>query len=191
MFQSGFSESDFLQRLTALEQQKRPPVQNWNPPFCGDIDMRIARDGTWYYLGSPITRKPMVVLFSSILRKEGEAYFLVTPVEKVGIRVDDAPFVAIHVDIRHEPEPKLYFTTQVDDIVLLSAENPLHVKQHAVTGEPMPYIQVRDNLSALIHRNVFYELVALAVSQVIDGIAYLGIWSAGAFFVLGEEPKAL
>ncbi|MBC3412997.1 DUF1285 domain-containing protein [Pseudomonas sp. SWRI51] len=165
-----------------------PPVHLWNPDFCGDIDMRIARDGTWYYLGTPIGRKPMVRLFSTIIRREGDAYFLVTPVEKVGIQVDDAPFVAVLVDVQGQGEQQvLSFTTNVDEQVLAGPDHPLRVVTDPVTGEPSPYVRVRSNLEALVHRNVFYQLVELAVPRLIDGQEWLGVWSAGEFYPIGPS----
>ncbi len=166
-----------------------PPVHLWNPAFCGDIDMRIARDGTWYYLGSPIGRKPMVRLFSRIIRRDGDDYFLVTPVEKVGIQVDDAPFVAVILQVTGEGETQvLRLLTHVDDEVEVGPGHPLRVHTDPLTQEPAPYVLVRDNLEALIHRNVFYQLVELAVVREIDGQRWLGVWSHGAFFCLGLEP---
>lgn len=166
-----------------------PPVHLWNPDFCGDIDMRIARDGTWYYLGSPIGRKPMARLFSSIIRRDGDDYFLVTPVEKVGITVEDAPFVAVSVEVSGEGERQvLRFVTHVEDEVEAGAEHPIRVVIDPVTQEPSPYVHVRANLEALIHRNVFYQLVELAVVREIDGRRWLGVWSGGEFFPIGEEP---
>lgn len=166
-----------------------PPVHLWNPDFCGDIDMRIARDGTWYYLGSPIGRKPIVRLFSSIIRRDGDDYFLVTPVEKVGITVEDAPFVAVSVEVSGEGERQvLRFVTHVEDEVEAGAEHPIRVVIDPVTQEPSPYVHVRANLEALIHRNVFYQLVELAVVREIDGRRWLGVWSGGEFFSIGEEP---
>ncbi|MDH0336945.1 DUF1285 domain-containing protein [Metapseudomonas otitidis] len=166
-----------------------PPVHLWNPDFCGDIDMRIARDGTWYYLGSPIGRKPMVRLFSSIIRRDGDDYFLVTPVEKVGITVEDAPFVAVSVEVSGEGERQvLRFVTHVEDEVEAGAEHPIRVVIDPVTQEPSPYVHVRANLEALIHRNVFYQLVELAVVREIDCRRWLGVWSGGEFFPIGEEP---
>ncbi|MBB4819525.1 hypothetical protein HNP29_002915 [Pseudomonas alcaligenes] len=166
-----------------------PPVHLWNPDFCGDIDMRIARDGTWYYLGTPIGRKPMVKLFSTIIRRDGDDYFLVTPVEKVGITVDDAPFVAVSVEVSGEGEEQvLRFVTNVEDEVEAGAEHPIRVETDPVTQEPAPYVHVRTNLEALIHRNVFYQLVELAVLREIEGRNWLGVWSGGQFFRIGEEP---
>ncbi|MFJ3466276.1 DUF1285 domain-containing protein [Pseudomonas sp. NPDC090201] len=166
-----------------------PPVHLWNPDFCGDIDMRITRDGTWFYLGTPIGRKPMVRLFSTIIRRDGDDYFLITPVEKVGIKVDDAPFVAVLLQVEGAGESQvLTFTTNVDDQVQAGAEHPLRVSIDPATQEPAPYILVRSNLEALIHRNVFYQLVDLAVTRMIDGQRWLGVWSHGEFFPIGLEP---
>ncbi|SMX26466.1 hypothetical protein TRP8649_00545 [Pelagimonas phthalicica] len=156
-----------------------PPVHKWNPPFCGDLDMRIARDGTWYYLGTPIGRIELVRLFSSILRKDGEDYFLVTPVEKVGITVDDAPFVAVDFDVTGDgTEQVLTFHTQVDDVAIAGADHPIRVQRDPETGEPSPYVLVRANLEALIDRKSFYRLVELGTHN--DG--WFGVWSSGQFF---------
>ncbi|SHN25052.1 hypothetical protein SAMN05216593_117104 [Pseudomonas asturiensis] len=166
-----------------------PPVHLWNPDFCGDIDMRIARDGTWYYQGTPIGRKPMVRLFSTILRRDGDDYFLITPVEKVGIKVDDAPFIAVVLHVTGEGETQvLRFVTNVEDEAQAGVDHPLRVLIDPETQEPAPYIHVRSNLEALIHRNVFYQLVELAVSREIDGQRWLGVWSDGVFFPIGLEP---
>lgn len=166
-----------------------PPVHLWNPAFCGDIDMRIARDGTWFYQGTPIGRKPMVRLFSTILRRDGDDYLLVTPVEKVGIKVDDAPFVAVRLDVQGEGERQvLRFVTNVEDEVEAGPDHPLRVVIDPQTQEPSPYVHVRANLEALINRSVFYQLVELAVSRTVDGQRWLGVWSHGEFFPLGLEP---
>ncbi len=158
-----------------------PPVHLWNPPFCGDLDMRIARDGTWFYLGTPIGRPEMVRLFSTILRRDGDDYFLVTPVEKVGITVDDAPFVA--VDFERVGEA-LRFETNVGDFVDAGADHPIRVVQDAETGEPAPYVHVRANLEALIDRKSFYRLVELGEVAVVDGEDWFGLRSGGAFFAV-------
>jgi len=174
--------------LQAAKASKRDPapVHLWNPPFCGNIDMRIARDGTWYYLGTPIGRHSMVQLFSRIIRKDGEDYFLVTPVEKVGIRVDDAPFVAVDMQIKGAGDAQtLRFITNVGDEVMASSEHPLRVVIDSVSGEPAPYILIRNNLEALIHRNLFYRLVELAVTQSINGEDWLVVWSSGQCFPIG------
>ncbi len=160
-----------------------PPLHLWNPPFCGDIDMRIARDGTWFYLGTPIGRPGLVKLFSSIIRREGDAYYLVTPVEKVGITVDDAPFLAIDVEsVGTDHNQRVTFTTQVGDTAVAGPANPLRVMRDAVTGEPSPYILIRANLEALIDRKSFYRLIDLCQHKVHDGANWFGLWSDGAFF---------
>lgn len=156
-----------------------PPVHLWNPPFCGDLDMRIARDGTWFYLGTPIGRHELVKLFSSIIRKDGEDYFLVTPVEKVGIKVDDAPFVAVDFN---PVEGGLEFVTNVGDKAIAGPEHPIRVVRDPVTGEPSPYVLIRRNLEALIDRKSFYRLVELGETEVVGGEDWFGIRSSGEFF---------
>lgn len=180
---------DLLQQIPA-SKGGLPPVDQWNPPFCGDIDMRIARDGSWFYLGTPIGRKPMVRLFSTILRRDGDHYFLVTPVEKVGIQVDDAPFVAVDMTAEGQGEAQqLRFVTNVEDEVSAGEAHPLRFELDAQSGEPSPYLHVRANLEALIHRNVFYRLVELAVPREIDGEVWLGVWSGGVFFPIAPQPE--
>lgn len=160
-----------------------PPVHLWNPPFCGDLDMRIARDGTWFYLGTPIGRKPLVKLFSSVLKREGDDYFLVTPVEKVGITVDDAPFVAIDFHIEGEGRAqRVTFTTQVDDEVTAGPEHPIRVTRDPETGEPAPYVMIRAGMEALIDRKSFYRLVEIGTEAETGGVEQFGIWSDGEFF---------
>ncbi len=160
-----------------------PPVHLWNPPFCGDLDMRIARDGTWFYLGTPIGRKPLVKLFSSIIRRDGDDYFLVTPVEKVGITVDDAPFVAVDFDAQGSGRDQvLTFTTNVEDTAIAGPDHPIRVVQNPETGEPSPYILIRANLEALIDRKSFYRLVEKGAHHVVDGENWFGVWSDGEFF---------
>ena len=182
--------TELLGQIPKAEGRGLPPVHLWNPPFCGDIDMRIARDGSWYYLGTPITRPAMVRLFSTVLRRDGDAYFLVTPVEKVGIRVDDAPFVAVRLEVAGQGEAQqLRMLTNVEGEVLVGGEHPLRVELDPQTGQPSPYVHVRANLEALIHRNVFYELVGLAVPRLLDGESWLGVWSCGEFFPLGRAPE--
>lgn len=168
--------------------RKLPPVHLWNPAFCGHIDMRIARDGRWYYMGTTIDRPAMVKLFAGILRREpDDSYVLVTPVEKVGIRVDDAPFVAVELAVQGVGrDQSLAFRTNLDDVVPLDTAHPLRVALNPASGEPSPYIVVRDRLEALIARPVFYELVAMAEArQTADGGSELGVWSGGVFFALG------
>jgi len=170
-----------------------PPVHLWNPPFCGDIDMRIARDGTWYYLGTPIGRAALVKLFSQILKREGDAYFLVTPVEKVGITVDDAPLLAIDFDVAGAgPAQTVNFTTKTEDTATLDVDHPLRVERDPATGEPAPYILIRANLWALIDRKSFYRLVDLGSHHAYEGQDWFGLWSSGQFFPVipsSELPK--
>ena len=156
-----------------------PPVHLWNPPFCGDLDIRIARDGTWFYLGTPIGRPALVKLFSSILKKEAGKYYLVTPVEKVGIQVDDAPFVAVDVDHR---DGDLHFTTQVGDTMIAGPDHPIRVERDPETGEPSPYVLVRRNLEALIDRKSFYRLVDLGLHEIWKGESWFGLRSQSTFF---------
>lgn len=165
--------------INATKTRGLPPVHLWNPPFCGDLDMRIARDGTWFYEGTPIGRPGLVKMFSSILKREDGKYFLVTPVEKVGITVDDAPFVAIDFDaVGDRQDQKLRFLTQVDDSVVAGPDAPIRVERDPQTGEPSPYVLVRSDLEALIDRKSFYRLVDLGVHH--DG--WFGVWSSGQFF---------
>lgn len=163
---------------------KLPPVHLWNPPYGGDLPMEIKRDGTWFYMGTPIRRKPMVKLFSSVLRLDDDGkYYLVTPVEKVGITVEDAPFTAVEVDVEGEGrDQKLTFRTQVDDWVTADKDHPIRVEIDPKTGEPSPYVTVRSRLEALIGRSVFYEMVDLGVEEEVDGTQMFGVWSCGAFF---------
>jgi uncharacterized protein len=157
-----------------------PPVHLWNPPFCGDIDMRIAADGLWYYMNSPIGRMPLVKLFASILRYDADGkYYLITPVEKCGIRVDDAPFVAIRMRVEgQEREQQIFFETNVDDEVCVGPEHPLRAADEVGTGGLKPYVLVRTNLEALVVRSLFYDLVALGEVQG----EWFGVWSSGVFY---------
>jgi hypothetical protein len=174
----------------AAARKGPPPVHLWNPPFCGDIDIRIARDGTWFYLGTPIGRAPLVKLFSSILKREGEAYFLVTPVEKVGIRVDDAPLLADDFSVTGEGEGQtITFTTKTEDTATLGPDHALRVERDAETGEPSPYVLIRAGLWALIDRKSFYRLVDLGCHHQHNGQMWFGVWSSGRFFpvILSSE----
>lgn len=164
-----------MKAASAAKGKGPAPVHLWNPPFCGDLDMVIRRDGRWDYLGTPIGRPELVKLFANILKREGGAYFLVTPVEKVGIRVEDAPFVA--VDFRVE-EGRLVFTTNVGDETAAGAERPIRVERDPVTGEPSPYVLVRADLWARIDRKSFYRLVDLGE---VEG-GWFGVRSGAEFF---------
>ncbi|MDJ1015254.1 MAG: DUF1285 domain-containing protein [Paracoccaceae bacterium] len=160
-----------------------PPVHLWNPPDCGDLDMRIARDGTWFYLGTPIGRPELVRLFSTILRKDGDRYVLVTPVEKVGIIVDDAPFVAVDFEAAGEgAEQDLKFFTNLGDTAEAGPEHPIRVERDPETGEPAPYVHIRADLEALIDRKSFYRLVEIGAHADVDGESWFGLWSGGVFF---------
>ena len=167
-----------------------PPVHLWNPPFCGDLDIRIARNGMWYYLGTPIGRPELVRLFSTILRKDGDAYFLVTPVEKVGITVEDAPFVAVDFDVTGQgAAQQLVFSTNVGDQAQAGPNHPIRVARDPDSGEPAPYILIRANLEALIDRKSFYRLVDLGCHHE----CWFGLWSGGQFFPMiasNELPDA-
>lgn len=158
-----------------------PPVHLWNPPFCGDLDMQIKKDGTWIHEGGKINRPEMVKLFSSILRKEGDSYFLVTPVEKVGITVEDVPFVATDIFVEGEGDAQvIQFETHVGDITTVNDEHPLRVEIDPGSDEPKPYATVRSRLEARIDRKTFYRLVDLGTER--DG--WFGVYSSGSFFPL-------
>lgn len=166
----------------AEKEGKLPPVHLWDPPFCGDLDMEIRRDGTWFYEGTPIGRKPLVRLFSTILKREDDRYFLVTPVEKVGIRVEDAPFVAVDLEAAGEGERQVIsFTTNVGDVVVAGPEHRIRVLRDEA-DEPSPYVHVRAGLDALIDRKSFYRLVDLGEAHRVEGTDWFGVWSQGVFF---------
>jgi len=166
----------------AKGRSRSGPAPSWNPPDCGDIDMRIAADGTWFYCGSPIGRAPLVQLFASIMRKEGERYVLVTPFEKVGIKVDDAPFLAVEMRVEvDEEERRLAFRTNVEDFVKVDGDHPLRFERGAAEGLK-PYVRVRDDLWALVKRALFYDLVALGRTEAVRNEQWFGVRSSGVFF---------
>lgn len=158
--------------------------------FCGDIDIRIARDGTWFHEGSPIGRKPLVKLFAGVMeRDEAGDYWLVTPVERARIRVEDAPFLAVELTVEGRGrDQRLTFRTNVDDHVTADARHPIRVAMCGPRDEPAPYVLVRGRLEAKIARAVYYQLVDLGVEEVVEGRRLLGVWSAGAFFPVGPLP---
>lgn len=159
-----------------------PPVERWNPPFCGDLDMRIAADGTWFYMGTPIGRPALVKLFSSVLKREGDDYFLVTPVEKVGITVDDAPFQAVEMQVDGEGDARtLAFRTQVDDLVCVGPDHALRFVRAAQDGLT-PYVHVRRGLWARLTRALTYDLLALGEVKDVEGEAMFGVAAAGQFY---------
>ena len=167
-----------------------PPVHLWNPPFCGDLDMRIAPDGTWYYMGTPIGRPALVRLFSTILKREDGKHFLVTPVEKVGIRVDDAPFLAVEMRKEiHEHGRQLHFRTNVDDWVVCDAAHRLR-SEAAKDGGLTPYLHVRADLWAKVTRALYYDLVDIGEERVVDGHPMFGVASSGEFFAMADAEQA-
>jgi uncharacterized protein len=169
------------------ENKGLPPVERWNPPFCGDIDMRIAADGTWFYQKTPIGRLPLVKLFASVLKREGDNYFLVTPVEKVGIAVDDAPFLAVEMKASAGAAGRvLQFRTNVDDWVAAGPGHALRFEQEPVTGGLKPYLHVRRELWAKVTRALFYDLVALGEERDVGGRPMFGVMSGGEFFAMAE-----
>ena len=177
---SGLTGLEALLKVQAGDRM--PPVERWNPPYCGDIGLAIRRDGTWTYQESPIGRKPLVRLFSRVLRRDDDGlHYLVTPVEKIDIAVEDAPFLAVEMDVAGTgPAQRLVFRTNVDDIVACGPDHVLRFEEEAVSGGLKPYLRVRGRLEALVTRAVYYDLVELAVEHE----QKLGIWSAGAFFPL-------
>ncbi|HXV30898.1 MAG TPA: DUF1285 domain-containing protein [Sinorhizobium sp.] len=180
---------------TGGEARGLPPVERWNPPFCGDIDMEIRSDGTWFYMGTPIGRQPLVRLFSTVLRKEedGKTY-LVTPVEKVGIRVADAPFIAVEMSVTMRDDAAvLTFRTNVGDVVEVGSDHPLRFVVHGENHELKPYLHVRGRLEALVSRPVMYDIVELGETFEIDGTEMFCVRSAGAVFPImpAAELEAL
>lgn len=174
------TETPYERLIGLVASQRRPPVASWHPEHVGEIDIRIAADGTWFHEGRPIKRQPLVNLFAQILRREADRYYLVTPVEKLAIRVEDAPFIAVDFEVsqRGGGDQSLVFQTNVGDIVPLDADHPLRVSS---TGEPRPYVHVRDDLDALISRPAYYRLAELAVARGDDWV----VWSHGTPYTLG------
>ena len=176
-----------LARLTeALGPNARrkglPPVERWNPAYCGEIDMRIAADGTWHYMGTPINRPALVRLFSTVLRKDPERYVLVTPVERVGITVEDAPFLAVEMAVDGDGESRqIAFRTNVDDLVQVGPEHPLRFEQDA-NGGVKPYVKIRGDLWARVTRSVALDLVAMGEERDVADVATFGVMANGMFF---------
>jgi len=167
-----------------------PPVERWNPPFCGDLDMRIAADGTWYYLKTPVGRHALVKLFASVLKREGEKYFLVTPVEKCGITVEDAPFLAVELKVEETASGRaLTFRTNVDDWIACGPRHVLRFEPEAGTGGLKPYLHVRRDLWAKVTRTLFFDLVELGEERDIDGKAMFGVASMGVFFAMAPASQ--
>ena len=183
------TSSSLIQKAGSGNSSAVRPVTgaNRSPVDCGDLDMWIARDGTWFYRGSPIGRPALVKLFASVLRREPDGrYWLVTPAERGRIEVEDVPFLVVALTVEGEGrEQKLIFQTNLDDIVTAGPDNPLRVET-AANGEPAPYLSVRDDLEARLARSVFYDLVELGTEEPIGETSQFGVWSSGRFFRLGE-----
>lgn len=171
-----------LAELEKVKSKEPPPIHLWHPDKITDIDMEIKKDGSWFYLGTPITRQRLVRLFSTVLRKESDGhYYLVTPVEKSRIKVEDVPFLAISMDVKGEGEDQiLTFTTNMADEVVVDENHPLRFEFDPQTEEPSPYVMVRDSLEAKLARSVYYHLANLCIEKQ----HYLGVWSSGIFFKL-------
>jgi hypothetical protein len=171
-----------LEAASAFRKRGPAPVHLWNPPYCGEIDMRIAADGTWFYNDSPIGRLPLVQLFASILRRDDDRYVLVTPVERVGVKVDDAPFLAVEMMVETSVSgQRITFRTGVEDFVTIDSDHPLRFEPGAAEGLK-PYALVRGGLWALVKRALFYDLVALGETRAHGGDDWFGIVSSGVFF---------
>jgi uncharacterized protein len=185
----NFASAARAAQTDAGSARKYPPVHLWNPPFCGDIGMKIARDGTWFYQGSPIGRLPMVKLFASILRKDPDRHVLVTPVEMVSVEVEDAPFLA--VEMRREEGAagaELVFRTNLDDETRVGPQRPLRFERSAADGIK-PYVLVRGDLWALATRPLFLDLVELGEIRNINGERMFGVASGGAFFAMAPAEE--
>lgn len=186
--------SGALDSLTSNARQAAgkgvPPVHLWNPPFCGDLDMRIATDGTWFYLKTPIGRPALVKLFASVLKREDGKYFLVTPAEKCGIQVDDAPFLAVEMKIEDGPKGRtLNFRTNVDDWVRCGHDHTLRFEPEPDTGGLKPYLHVRRDLWAKVSRPLFYDLVELGEERDVAGKRMFGVMSDGEFFAMAPADS--
>jgi len=169
------------------ENKGLPPVERWNPPFCGDIDMRIGADGTWFYQKTPIGRPALVKLFASVLKREGDKYFLVTPVEKVGIVVDDVPFLAVEMNVSGDNTGRIIqFRTNVDDWISAGPGHALRFEPQPKNGGLKPYLHVRRDLWAKVTRALFYDLVGMGEERDVDGKTMFGVFSQGEFFAMAE-----
>jgi hypothetical protein len=180
-----------LEALLKAQAGRGPaPVEKWNPPYCGDIGLRIRSDGVWLYQNSPIGRMPLVKLFASVLRKDADGrHYLVTPAEKVDVAVDDAPFLAVEMQVGGAGRARrLTFRTNVDDVVEAGPEHPIRFEVEPGSEGLKPYLLVRGRLEALVTRALYYDLVELAVEGEGDGGQPLGLWSGGAFFAM-PEPR--
>jgi uncharacterized protein len=187
MAKAGQGGLDAIAAGLPRENKGLPPVERWNPPFCGDIDMRIGADGTWFYQKTPIGRAALVKLFASVLKREGDKYFLVTPVEKVGIVVDDAPFLAVEMNASVGNAGRiLQFRTNVDDWISAGPGHALRFELQPKTGGLKPYLHIRRDLWAKVTRALFYDLVALGEERDVEGKTMFGVFSQGEFFAMAE-----
>ena len=183
------AETDLAGLTKGAKAAGARPVHLWNPPFCGDIDMRIAADGSWHYMKSPIGRIELVKLFASILRRDEERYVLVTPAERVGIQVDDAPFVAVEMRVAEdEGRRTLSFRTNVDDWTAAGPEHPMRFEVGASEGLK-PYVHVRADLWARVSRALFYDIADLGEIREVEGTAMFGIASGGRFFPMAPAAE--
>ncbi|AWM86164.1 DUF1285 domain-containing protein [Microvirga sp. 17 mud 1-3] len=195
MTDSAPTSGSALSRLAAAlgpEKSRRgpPPVERWNPAYCGEIDMRIAADGTWHYMGTPINRPALVRLFSTVLRKDPERYVLVTPVERVGITVEDAPFVAVEMAVEGEGEARqVAFRTNVDDLVQVGPDHPLRFETDA-HGGVKPSVKVRGDLWARVTRALTFDLIALGEERMVEGVRQFGVPAGGVFFPIAPADEA-
>ena len=178
--------SQLAAAVGATKTRGPAPVDSWHPPYCGEIDMRIAADGAWFYAGTPITRRPLIELFAGILRKDPERHVLVTPVECVGIIVEDAPFAAVAMVVDHG---RFRFATNVGDEVEADAEHPMRFVVDEEDGIK-PYIRIRGDLWARLTRSLAIDLVEAAVIEAVDGCDCLGVRSGDVFFPIGPADAA-
>lgn len=185
--------ADLESSLSRFAPRGPAPVHLWEPEHCGDIGLSIGADGTWFYRGSPITRKALVRLFSTILRKDADGcHYLVTPVEKIVVDVADAPFLAVEMTAEGEGEDQtLVFRTNVDDEARAGPDNPLRFAREPENAGVKPYVLVRGALEALATRAVTYELIERGVSAVVDGVEQFGVWSGGRFFAIAPANEAI
>ena len=184
---SDNSLDDWYQELQEgqLAERGLPPVEKWHPPLLGDIDIRITRKGEWFHEGSEIKRQPLVKLFSSILKRENDDYFLVTPEEKWRIQVEDVPFFITQLRVEHrDKEQALVFTSATDDLVIADTVHALRVVVDAGSGEPSPYLLLRGGMEGLLSRSVYYQLADISEARTVDGVEVFGVSSMGCFFPL-------
>lgn len=185
--------NELVETLSKAPNSGGAPVHLWDPPFCGDIDLTIKKDGSWTYMGTPITRQKLVKLFASVLKHEDDGkYYLVTPVEKIGITVEDLPFMAISMEVKGEAEEQIIsFETNMQNSVIAGKEHDLSFTEEGDTAEIKPSIIIRANLKARLTRSLYYQLTDLAVPHKINDREYLGVWSAGEFFPMAERDECI